>query len=182
MIPTNPTRTATIDEVREREFSDPDLHRRLRSHCLILLNRKLGNQPLTRRHEEAEEIVQIVMQRAWQCRKHFDSERGSLAAWLHGFLVRVVAEQCRAIRKHPVALTEPLPDKHRHDDGPDHPDPLAMLEHLSREDRVAVEGFYLLNLSHRQIADRLGITEGAARVRLLRALNKLRRRAGEVRP
>lgn len=181
MIPTNPASTAPPEDLVKREFNNPEIYRLLLCHALAILNHKLADQPRARRQQEAEEVVQIVLQRAWQARQQYDPERAGLSAWLHGFLVRVVAEQCRAIRKRPTSLNH-YPDdwidknEHQYDQ-----DPLAMLEHLPPEDRVAVEGFYLQNLSHRQIADRLRISEGTARVRLLRALNKLRQIAGEVR-
>ena len=52
---------------------------------------------------------------------------------------------------------------------------VEQLERLSPEDREILAGKYLLGLSYQQLAESLGISNGAVRVRCLRAKEKLRK-------
>lgn len=182
-MPTLDTTTAPPVEPVLAALDDPDLRGRLRVHAGCLLNRWLADQPRTRRDQEADEIVNEALARAWEKRAAFDPAIGIAAGWVHGFVFRVLAEACEKLRKLPTQgipdATELTVDPDEFDDEPDF-DPFALLVHLPEDDRIAVEGFFRLGWSHRQIADRLGIREGTARQRVSRALIKLRQIAGEV--
>ncbi len=171
-----------LDPVRAA-LDDPGLRARLRAHAACLLDRWLADQPRTRRDQEADEIVNESLARAWTRRAAFDPALGDAAGWVHGFVFRVMAEACEKLRKLPSQgipdATELTVDPDEFDDEPEF-DPFALLDHLPGDDRIAVEGFFRLGWSHRQIADRLGIREGTARQRVNRALIKLRQIAGEV--
>jgi RNA polymerase sigma factor (sigma-70 family) len=52
---------------------------------------------------------------------------------------------------------------------------IEQLERLSPEDREILAGKYLLGLSYQELAESLGISNGAVRVRCLRAKEKLRK-------
>lgn len=52
---------------------------------------------------------------------------------------------------------------------------IEQLERLSSEDREILAGKYLLGLSYQELAESLGISNGAVRVRCLRAKEKLRK-------
>lgn len=182
-MPASDTTTAPPPDPVRAALDDPDLRARLRVHAGCLLDRWLADQPRTRRDQEADDAVSESLARAWARRAAFDPALGDAAGWVHGFVVRVLAEACQRLRKLP---TQGIPDATglavdpAEFDGEPEFDPFALLDHLPEDDRVAVEGFFRLGWSHRQIADRLGIREGTARQRVSRALGKLRRIAGEV--
>jgi RNA polymerase sigma-70 factor (ECF subfamily) len=95
-------------------------------------------------------------------------------AWLYSILRRKVVERRRARKPEVQLLEEPATA------GPDDTESLVrgiVLEQMCRladEDREILAGKYLLGLSYRELAESLGIKEATARVRSLRAKERLR--------
>lgn len=178
MTPFAPTEPAQPPSSVHAALNDPALLDRLTGQVLARLNVLLNDKSRVQRRQEAEEIVSEAMKRALEKQDDFEPTQGDLGAWLHGFLTRVTSEFCRKLRKRPL---QPPADLDAPESPPDQvPDfrlLSAMLNHLSPEDRAIVEDYHLRGYSHREIAGRLGISEGTARQRARRALNKLRQRA-----
>ncbi|MCP3920312.1 MAG: sigma-70 family RNA polymerase sigma factor [bacterium] len=127
----------------------------------------------------AEDVVQATFLTAMQKAREYDPAR-PLAPWLTGILVRH-AHKARAVRR-PQRLDEEAAPEH----GPSDPAHLvqvnetrsrvtAAIERLSATDRGILEPFLVQAEPPGAIAERLGITPGAAYVRLHRALKRLRR-------
>jgi len=134
--------------------------------------------------EAAQDIVQETLLDA--CRGFAglkDADRAG--AWLYAILRRKAYAHHRA-RRPEVELPADPPSA-----SPDILEELTrgivveQIERLSPEDREILAGKYLLGLSYDELAESLGITNGAVRVRCLRAKEKLRNAlsnsmAGEV--
>ena len=166
--PTDPVRAALID---------PDRQQKLLHQAMAFLGQRHGDWHQTLRRQEAESIVSKLAVRALEKAANFDSEKGEIGAWLHGLFVNICREHHREYRKHNLnSLNEEVAGRELPEPPPD---PESLLEYLSPEERTIVEGHHLQGLSFRQIADQLGIAEGAARQRLHRALKKVRQLRGE---
>ena len=180
MSPTIPRYTdPTADPVRAG-LGDPEVVERLKAQAMTRLNAWLADLPRERRAQQAEDVFQQTVERALARADSYDAAKGDVGGWLHGILVHVLKETCRKLRKQPAQAALDRVPAAAVPDAPDQFDPLTLLEHLSPDERVCVEGFYLQRWSHRQIADRLGIEVGTARARLRRALIKLRHKAWEA--
>jgi len=141
---------------------------------------------LARTHDEhaALELTAETFSAAWLARRRFrDRVRGSAAPWLFGIARNVLAESVRRRdldrrareRLRVVVQSEPQTTvDEAWLDGLD--DELERaLASLTGDDRRAVELRVLDELDYAEIAGRLGITRGAARVRVFRSLDRLRR-------
>lgn len=131
---------------------------------------------------EAEAVTQRVFTRAWANRHTFESTRARVSAWLIG-MTRSAIVEARADRTAPETMTtvtlmddtaEPvdLADRLLVADEVSHlePEPQQVL-------RLALDG----NLTHTQIAERLGLPSGTVRNHIRRSLLLLRERL-EVQP
>ncbi|HVK17095.1 MAG TPA: sigma-70 family RNA polymerase sigma factor [Fimbriiglobus sp.] len=174
--------TAPPDDPERAALDAPELRGELTAHALARLGIWLSDQPAATRADAAQEIVQETLQRAWRRRDTFDPAAGtSLAGWTHGILNHVLSEHCRALRKQPA---QPPADPAGWEDLAARMDPAEdpaevndLLDLLPADRRQIVTLYYLNELSHREIGERLGISEVCSRVRLARALNELRRLA-----
>ena len=135
---------------------------------------------LTGTREDAEDVVHDVFVGLPEALRRYE-ERGRLDSWLKRMTARVALMRIRQRgRRREVSLIaaadqSPSPVSA---DGADLqeavdalPDPLRAVLVLKE-----IEGY-----SHAEVADLLGISEGASRVRLVRALRHLRRLLGEER-
>ena len=129
--------------------------------------------------DDAEDAAQETFVRAWQSLKRFDTER-PFGPWLRGIAVKVCQQ---GLRKRSADLQRLTPLSGREaDDTPDmveDPSPLAdeALEALGDLDdnyRVPLILFYLYDASVAEVAETLGISPGATRVRLHRGREMLR--------
>jgi RNA polymerase sigma-70 factor, ECF subfamily len=124
--------------------------------------------------EDAEDVVHDVFVGLPEALRRYE-ERGSLGAWLKRVTARLALMRLRSRkRRREVALEGVEP---RQDARPD-------AEHLALQAAVSalpdhlrlvlflreIEGY-----SHAEVAELLGISEGASRVRLARALKRLRK-------
>lgn len=158
-------------------LGDPATRRELLARAMSHLNRWLRDKPRGFREQEAEDIVNEVQKRAWAIRANYNPERGNVRAWLAGFVPRVLAEYCRKLRK---AEALPIAFQHRlrgnavdvSCEGWDLDD---ALERIPTEERNLVMWAIVDELTHREIGDRLRISEDNSRQRLRRILHKLER-------
>jgi RNA polymerase sigma-70 factor, ECF subfamily len=130
---------------------------------------------------DAEEVASDVLWQAWREARLFDSTRGAVAAWL------VTLARSRSIdRLRAIKARSGFP---QHQDTPESvPDPAsqvaqaerarivrAVLMEIDPHERTALELAYFSDLSHSEIADKLGIPIGTAKTRIRSAMIKLRK-------
>lgn len=131
---------------------------------------------------DAEDVTQKVFVAAWQGRLGYDHSRASLSAWLVGITrhaiadmhagrtrQRVIIQQVGSVSGHEVA---PAPDT-------DLADRLMIADEMARLEplpRTVVQLAFFDDLTHTQIATRLGIPVGTVKSHIRRSLSKLRRR------
>ena len=125
---------------------------------------------------EAEDIAQDALLRAWRHRSTL-REVGRRNQWLATIVRNEAFRQHARVRPDPTAAIESqegvedqrvlatveLADLH------------AALKRLNERDRALLEMRYSQDLSQAEIARKLGIPEGTAKVRLHRARDRLRR-------
>lgn len=159
--------------------------RRLSCHIELRLGRRL------REFVERDDIFQETWLRAWRSLKDFECrEHGTFMSWLGKIAVRVISDKARGIKNH-----EPLPLA---DSGPGVP--IAHIKSASKDlrDEENFQRFkkalYSLKPEHREIillvivqsmrvkdaAARLGKSEAATSMLLLRATRALRRALGDT--
>jgi RNA polymerase sigma-70 factor (ECF subfamily) len=137
--------------------------------------------------EAAHEAVQEVTTRALAKQSDYDPAAGSVSAWLHGFLNKVLLQTGRTMRCQPMqppadpaawdrlatalspAAAQPTVDRL---------DAASILSRLPADQRTILELRYRDGLEHAEIATRLGISLGNARVRSCRALAAAKAVAG----
>jgi RNA polymerase sigma factor (sigma-70 family) len=162
----------------DRAASDLMVRADLQKHARARLGRYLSGRPAAVREQFIEDAVQEALRRAINARAEYDPARATPTGWFNGFLDKVLSEECRKLRRAPVQ-----PD-------PDDWDPLdrrmgdptelrELLALISPEACEIVTLHHLDERSHAEIAARLGISEGASRVRLARAMNELKRAAAK---
>lgn len=122
----------------------------------------------------SDDVVQEALMRAWRHWGRFDSNRGSLSAWL---LAIVANEARRAVARHrgPTALA-PIR-------GPasleDRADLAAAVRRLPPRQRLAIDCFYFAGISVAETAVVMGCTEGTVKSTLADARARLRRELQE---
>jgi len=124
--------------------------------------------------EGREVIAQEALARAWEKRHSYQPARGPVEAWLFGLVRNVARERYRdSRRRHDLwhRLTGVLPS------GSDmRSDVLDALMELPSEEQQLLYLRFWEDLSHREIAERIRVTEAASRQRLRRAIVQLGRR------
>lgn len=129
-----------------------------------------------------EELLQEVVKRALERVSSFDPSR-SAGAWLYGIALNVAREWARSRRRseRTVSLTpddsqgELVPLDRVHDLASEQNHRvLELLDLVSPAERQILSLRYVEQLDGRNLAAALGISDGAARVRLSRALGSLR--------
>jgi RNA polymerase sigma-70 factor (ECF subfamily) len=129
---------------------------------------------ITGNHEDAKDVAQEVYVRAWRGLKSFRGD-ANLGTWLHRITVNCALTSTRRRGRRPI----PVPDEALHDEAiaPIDVTDRDLLERalrtLSVDDRTAVVLKDVEGWSCDEIAKRLGTTEGAIKVRLFRARQKL---------
>lgn len=138
--------------------------------------------------DEAQDVVQETYQRAW-CGIHRFRSEAHFSTWLYRITTNTAKNQLQRRKKH---VYEPL-DDHPEIPSGDHPENEVErhLEHVENSElakkilgvlsprlRTVVVMHKIDNLKHGEIAEKLGLSESAVRVRFHRALGKMRK-AGE---
>ncbi len=167
-------------------LKDATIRLRLGNAARAFLGRRAAELSPTQRTAEAEAIVQEAAVRAWKCKDRFDASR-DVVKWLIGFVVNVAREFAK--RRHRDATSPP-------EDGPgleemavDPSRPVAdivtdqllarhLLERLPPTDRQIVEMKYWNEMTCAEIGQRLAMQENAVRIRLYRAIQKLKQMCG----
>jgi RNA polymerase sigma-70 factor (ECF subfamily) len=161
---------------------DPDALRRawdqygrlVYSYCA----RALGDREL------AADCTQETFVGAWRSRQRFDPARGTLAGWLLGIARYRVIDVQRATARAPIPAGNPTggDDRVTDDGGPARlADRLLVahaLETLPARARAAVELAFWSDLTHPEIAERLGVPLGTVKSDIRRALQRLRTHLG----
>jgi RNA polymerase sigma-70 factor (ECF subfamily) len=128
---------------------------------------------------EAEDATQEALIRAWRFQDACDDPSNPLP-----WLLQIARREALRLRDRPSrrenvvepALLTELLDTQDTDNSPSLPIPLEQgLGCLSDNERNLLAMRYELDLTHATIAEQLGISEGAVRVRLHRAMKGLRR-------
>ncbi|GAA3555722.1 hypothetical protein GCM10022197_08610 [Microlunatus spumicola] len=135
--------------------------------------------------DDAEEVTQQVFTAAWTSRHTFDPERARLAAWLVGIARNKLADAHAARARQRRIRTEVL-SRTQVDDTVEPPDlasQLVLLDELSYLPAVPAQvirmAFYD-DLTHTQIAERLGMPLGTVKSHIRRSLCRLRERLEEL--
>lgn len=124
----------------------------------------------------AEDAVQEAFVRIWRGAGSYDPSRGAPAAWVMT-VTRNVARS--AARRRPAALDhERTPARDVESAALDRVWLREALGALSPPEQVAIELAYFADLSHAQVAERLGEPLGTVKARIRRALVRLGERAG----
>jgi RNA polymerase sigma-70 factor (ECF subfamily) len=175
-----PTSAPPDDPVR-RAAADPKVRAELTVHAAARILVQLADRRAGAPAELVEDAVQEALQRAIARASQYSPERGTPAGWLHGFLNRVLLEQCRIARKQPAQPAADLAawdvlapwfdsgasEAARQELG-------ALLVELVPENREIITLHHLHEMSHSDIAARLEISPAASRTRLARAMIALR--------
>ena len=178
----SPSTAAPPDDLVRTALGNPDLQDELKRHAIASLGSMLPDRSGPVRADLADVCVQETCRRSLTRSSRFDPARASAAGWVHGILGMVLLEECRKLRKQPLqppaddGLWDVLAERMTSptDDG------LAdFLAALAPDQRRIITLRFVDELSHREIAERLGISEGYARVQLSRALGEVKRIAVE---
>ncbi len=131
---------------------------------------------------DAEDVTQRVFVSAWQARASFDPERASVSAWLTGITRHRVADvhderrRERELVEHAVAVHESAPAPAPEYELADRlliADEMAQLEPVPRQ---IVHLAFFDDLTHVQIAERMGLPLGTVKSHIRRSLATLRGR------
>ena len=177
---------APPDDPVRRALDDAPLREELLSHALAILGRRLAGRPAADRIDKAKEGVQEAYMRALQKRHEYDPTR-PVGPWLHGIMANVLSETTRSLRRSPAQESADADAWERLavDLAPDASEAvlnrLAVVGYLAKlptDQQEVLQLRFKDGLSHDEIAVRLGISPGNARVRLCRALNAAKAIAG----
>ncbi|WP_375401573.1 RNA polymerase sigma factor [uncultured Amnibacterium sp.] len=129
---------------------------------------------------DAEDVTQAVFVAAWRSRASFDPQRAPLPAWLVGITRKKVADVF-ASRGRSAALHESLSAVRADDVSTDDDlvDRLLVADEIDRlpaEAQRVVRMAFLDDLTHRQIAERLGLPLGTVKSHIRRSLVRIRTR------
>lgn len=127
---------------------------------------------------DAEDVVQRTFVSAWIGRTGFDPQRGRLAGWLVGIARHRIADahETRTRLRDLRTRLESVEEAHHE---PDLADRLLVADEIAHLDVVAQQVMRLAfydDLTHTQIAQRLGLPLGTVKSHIRRSLNRLRSR------
>lgn len=163
-------------------LKDSAVRLRLSNAARTLLGKYAVELSPTQRSAEAEVLVQEASTRAWEHRDRFDASR-DVVKWLIGHIVNVAREFAKKRRHDSTRPPEGGPRMEALAVDPSRPvDDAAgdrllanrLLEQLSLTDRQIVEMKHWHEMTCPEIGQRIGMQENAVRVRLFRAMQKLR--------
>ncbi len=126
--------------------------------------------------EDAEELVNDTLIRAWRQADRFDPARGRAGAWLFGIARHVATDRLRSRGRQPGPAAEDAPDPIGHldvDSLADAWEIAAALERLPAVQREVLLLAYRDDLSQPQIAGVLGVPLGTVKSRTYHALRAM---------
>src|SRR5262245_50881592 len=97
-----PTSVSALGDPVRAALADPHVQADLTAHALVVLGRWLEGRPATDRLENAREVVQETSARALAKRAGYDCAAGTVTAWLHGILNKVLLQAARTLRRQPA--------------------------------------------------------------------------------
>ena len=171
----------TEDDPVAAALKDPAIQTRLWNAAPFLGKRSRELSP-TQRAAEAEVIAQEAASRAWKRRDQFDASR-DVVKWLIGFVINVAREFAK---KRSRVGSDPSRNSHDLEAlaiDPSRPldEAIAdrlLVEHLVTQlpqlDRQIVLMKYHEDMTCAEIGQRMGLNENAVRIRLYRAILKLK--------
>ncbi|KQO10429.1 RNA polymerase subunit sigma-24 [Agreia sp. Leaf244] len=128
---------------------------------------------------DAEDVTQKVFVAAWRGRSGYDPDRASMGGWLVGITRHCIADahearsrMRRADEAHTLESVAATVD-----DTAEVADRLMMADELARLDpvpRTIMRLAFFADLTHAQIADRLGLPLGTVKSHIRRSLSRLR--------
>lgn len=153
-----------------------EIYARWSSLVYTIALRSLGSVP------DAEDVTQRVFVAAWSSRAAFDTGRSRLPAWLVG-IARFKIADAHAARSHARQTQERLVAAAHPSDLVS--DPIDIVDKILVADEIArlepdaqqvVRLAFFEDLSHVQIADRLGLPLGTVKSHIRRSLERMRAR------
>lgn len=162
-----------------------ELVRRHQQEVFTLAVRLLGDRDL------AADVSQDAMVRAWRALPSFRRE-SAFSTWLHRITVNTAWTARRRARRHQGPMLDAIPEPGFSTEDPEHPERmggsaalrrsiLAALDRLSPGSRSVVVLKDVHGWTHAEIAETLGITVTATKVRLHRARVRLRTELEDLR-
>jgi RNA polymerase sigma-70 factor (ECF subfamily) len=167
-------------------LNDPVVQTRLGNAARALLGKRAAELSPTQRTAEAEVIAQEAAARAWKHRDRFDASR-DVVKWLVGFIVNVAREFAKRRSRDATSPPEDGPGLEALAVDPSRPvddivpDRLLadhLLERLPPADRDIVRMKYWGEMTCAEIGERIDMQENAVRIRLYRAILKLKHACG----
>ncbi len=124
--------------------------------------------------DQADDVVQEALARAWVKRRLFDPRRGTLKAWL----LAITADQARLERRRSsrrplLGVSRDEPGSVSLDDA-ENPGVAKYVERLSPRQRLAVDCYYFADLSVAEVAAVMRCSEGTVKSTLADARARLR--------
>lgn len=116
--------------------------------------------------EEARDILQEGFYKVFSGLDHYDASF-PFKVWLRRVLINAAIDYLRRYKRRPEELSEDLPpDTNSHNDGWDHlqyDDVLAAVRQLSPAYRLVFNLYAIEGFRHREIAEKLSISEGTSK-------------------
>lgn len=173
------TDTSIADEALVDAFCSGDdralagIYERWSSLVYTLALRSLGDV------RDAEDVTQKVFVAAWRGRSTYDPDRASMGGWLVGITRHCIADahEARSRMRRADEAHAFESDVATVDDTADVADRLMMADELQRLDpvpRTIMRLAFFADLTHAQIADRLGLPLGTVKSHIRRSLSRLR--------
>lgn len=130
-------------------------------------------------NEDAEDLVQQVFVSAWRQRHRYDPTRASLLSWLLGIARHKVIDRLRTLqRERDRTAAAGRPTSSHVDETARTADRLLVAEALGwlrPEQQLVLELAFYDDLTHHQIAEKLGMPLGTVKSHARRGLQRLRR-------
>ncbi|MGW3866651.1 sigma-70 family RNA polymerase sigma factor [Streptomyces sp. NPDC005047] len=179
--------TPVPDEELGHGFADGDescLHeayRRWGALVFTVASRKLGDA------EEAKDVTQQVFVGAWNGRKNYNAQRGSLKTWLMGITHKKVADALTRRSRHlrdveaatAAASAGPTPQQDTPTDGVlDYVVLTRELDQLTEQQQTVLKMAFYEDLTQAQIAERTGLPLGTVKSLTRRGLMRMKNRLG----
>lgn len=130
------------------------------------------------RPSDAEDITQAVFVSAWRGRHTFDPDRAPLSAWLVTITKRRIADHWRSTDFN-AALTDETHETPQESEIATLADRIMLQDEIGRLGEPAgsiVRLAFFEDLTHAEVAERLGLPLGTVKSHIRRSLEKLRRR------